>query len=126
VPRLDTASEDSIDGPVGAAKHKSQTTSMTKQSSSPSRDKLKFPWARAELLVEEIFDCMSRHCHVREDRTSSLEPSRTWKDEFVTDHTLRPERRRRPKRLPHFKVSTDSRRGEQKGALDPAAAAESI
>ena len=41
-----------------AEKCRSQTTSMTKADlTTIIADKLRFPWARAELLVDTVFDC---------------------------------------------------------------------
>jgi len=92
-------------------------------------DKLKFPWARAELLVEEIFDCMEQSMsRVEKIEIRALEPSRSKLPGIQgTQPTHRPDRRRRPKRLPHFKVSTELAARVNKGRRSTqAAAAESI
>jgi Bacterial DNA-binding protein len=53
--------EVAVDLVKAAEKCRSQTVSMTKADLiAVIADKLKFPWARAELLVDVVFDCMEQ------------------------------------------------------------------
>jgi hypothetical protein len=53
------AGDDAVRPVKVAEKCKSQTVSMTKADLiTIIADKLNFPWARAELLVDVVFDCM--------------------------------------------------------------------
>jgi len=93
-------------------------------------DKLKFPWARAELLVEEIFDCMEQSMsrvekiEIRGFGTFQVRSYRAYKGRNPRTGQIVDVA---PKRLPHFKVSTELAARVNKGRRSTqAAAAESI
>jgi len=73
-------------------------------------DRLKFPWARAELLVDAVFDCMERSMsrgekvEIRGFGTFQVRSYRAYRGRNprsgqVVDVS--------PKRLPHFKVAKE-------------------
>jgi integration host factor subunit beta len=94
-----------------AEKCKSQTVSMTKADLiAVIADKLKFFWARAELLVDVVFYCMEQSMirgekiEIRGFGTFQVRSYRAYRGRNprtgqIVDVT--------PKRLPHFKVSTE-------------------
>jgi integration host factor subunit beta len=73
-------------------------------------DKLKFPWARAELLVDVVFDCveqsMSRgeKIEVRGFGTFQVRSYRAYRGRNPRTGQIVAVS---PKRLPHFKVSIE-------------------
>jgi integration host factor subunit beta len=92
-------------------------------------DRLKFPWARAELLVDVVFGCLEQSIRrgekieIRGFGTFQVRDYRAYKGRNprtgqIVDVT--------PKRLPHFKVSTelavrvnDGRRSTKAAAPEP-------
>ena len=94
-----------------AEKCRSQTVSMTKADLiTIIADKLKFPWARAELLVDVVFGCMGQSMsrgekiEIRGFGTFQVRNYRAYRGRNprsgqVVDVS--------PKRLPHFKISAE-------------------
>lgn len=92
-------------------KCRSQTVSMTKADFiAVIANKLKFPWARAELLVDTVFDCLEQSIRggekieVRGFGTFQVRSYRGYKGRNPrTGQVVEV----RAKRLPHFKVSIE-------------------
>jgi integration host factor subunit beta len=73
-------------------------------------DKLKFPWARAELLVDVVFGCMEQSM----SRGEKIEIRRFGSFQVRSYRAFKGRNPRtgqvvevRPKRLPHFKVAKE-------------------
>jgi integration host factor subunit beta len=91
-------------------------------------DKLKFPWARAGLLVDVVFDCMEQSMSRGEKIEIRGFGSFTVR-QYCAYNGRNPRSGQvvavRPKRLPHFKVSTEVatrinyRRGKEVEATVP-------
>jgi integration host factor subunit beta len=94
-----------------AEKCRSQVVSMTKAALiTIISDKLKFPWARAELLVDVVFDCLAQSMsrgekiEIRGFGTFQVRSYRAYKGRNPRTGQVVAVR---PKRLPHFKVGTE-------------------
>jgi Bacterial nucleoid DNA-binding protein len=94
-----------------AEKGKSQAVSMTKADLiTIIADKLRFPWARAELLVDVVLDCMEQSMsrgekiEIRGFGTFQVRSYRAYRGRNPRTGQVVAVR---PKRLPHFKVSIE-------------------
>ena len=90
-------------------------------------DKLKFPWARAELLVDVVFDCLEQS--MSRGEKIEIRGFGTFQVRSYGGYKGRNPRTGlvvavRPKRLPHFKVGRElARRISQRGGEDQNATA---
>ena len=90
-------------------------------------DKLKLPWARAELLVDVVFDCMDQS--IRRGEKIEIRGFGTFQVRNYRAYRGRNPRTGqvvavRPKRLPHFKVGRElAGRISERGGRDQNATA---
>ena len=107
---------------------KSQIVSMTKADLiTIIADRRKFPWARAELLGDAVFGCLEQSMsrgekiEVRGFGSFQVRSYRAYKGRNPRSGQVAAVR---PKRLPHFKVSTElATRINQRGGRDQGATA---
>ena len=104
-----------------AKKCKGQNVSMTKADPiTIIADKLKFPWARAELLVDVVFDCMEQSMsrgekiEIRGFGSFTLRQYRAYDGRNWRTGAIIPVK---PKRLAFFKVGKEMREGVNEGRL---------
>ena len=104
-----------------AEKCRSQTIAMTKAVLiTIIADKLKFPWARAELLVDVVFDCMEQSMsrgekiEIRGFGTFTVRQYRAYDGRNPRTGAIVPVK---PKRLAFFKVGREMRERVNGGRL---------
>ena len=125
------AGDDAVDLVKVAEKCRSQSVFMTKADLiTIIADKLKFPWPRAELLVDAVFDCLEQS--IRRGEKIEIRGFGSFQVRSYRAYKGRNPRTGqvvavRPKRLPHFKVSIElagrinQRRGNKPMAVEPTA-----